>query len=123
RFLDRIKDSIRRRGENISSYEVEQAILTHPAVANVAVYAVRSELAEDEVMAAIVLREGHELDAVGLMRHCENRVSYFAIPRYVEFMPELPATENGKIQKYKLRDRGVTPHTWDREAVGYQVRR
>lgn len=123
RFLDRIKDSIRRRGENISSYEVEQAILTHPAVANVAVYAVRSELAEDEVMAAIVLREGHQLDAVGLMQHCENRVSYFAIPRYVEFMPELPATENGKIQKYKLRDRGVTPHTWDREAVGYQVRR
>lgn len=123
RFLDRIKDSIRRRGENISSYEVEQAILTHPAVANVAVYAVKSELAEDDVMAAIVLREGHTLTPEDVMRHCENRVSYFAVPRYVEFLAELPATENGKIQKYKLRERGVVASTWDREAVGYQVKR
>lgn len=123
RFLDRIKDSIRRRGENISSYEVEQAILTHPAVANVAVYAVQSEFAEDEVMAALVLREGHTMTAEELMGHCENRVPYFAVPRYVEFMAALPATENGKIQKYKLRELGVGAETWDREVVGYQVKR
>ncbi len=123
RFLDRIKDSIRRRGENISSYEVEQAILSHPAVANAAVYAVRSELAEDDVMAAIVLREGEALAPEALLQHCETRVSYFAVPRYVDFLTELPATENGKIQKYKLRERGVTDTTWDREEAGYQVKR
>jgi crotonobetaine/carnitine-CoA ligase len=122
-FLDRLKDAIRRRGENISSYEVEQVLLSHPAVAVAAVFPVRSELAEDEVMAAIVPREGVALDPVELLRFCEPRMAYFAVPRYLEFMAALPSTENGKVQKFKLRERGITAQTWDREAAGIQLRR
>ncbi len=114
RFVDRIKDAIRRRGENISSFEVEQVLLMHPAVAACAVYPVRSELAEDEVMAALVARPGMPIDPAELMAHCEERLPRFAVPRYVDVLPELPRTENGKVQKYRLRDCGVTPTTWDR---------
>ncbi len=114
RFIDRIKDAIRRRGENISSYEVEQVLLSHPAVASAAVYPVRSELAEDEVMAALVLKAGERLDLGALAHYCEERLPYFAVPRYVELMDDLPRTENGKVQKYKLRERGVTAATWVR---------
>jgi crotonobetaine/carnitine-CoA ligase len=122
-FLDRLKDAIRRRGENISSYEVEQVLLSHPAVAVAAVFPVKSELAEDEVMAAIVPREGAALDPVELVRFCEPRMAYFAVPRYLEFMAALPSTENGKVQKFKLRERGITGQTWDREAAGIQLKR
>ena len=122
-FLDRLKDAIRRRGENISSYEVEQVLLSHPDVAVAAVFPVRSELAEDEVMAAIVPREGVAPDPVQLLRFCEPRMAYFAVPRYLEFMAALPSTENGKVQKFKLRERGITAQTWDREAAGFQLKR
>ncbi|HUG25928.1 ATP-dependent acyl-CoA ligase [Piscinibacter sp.] len=114
RFVDRIKDAIRRRGENISSFEVEQVLQSHPAVAAVAVYPVRSELAEDEVMAALVPRDGERVEPSELAHFCESRLPYFAIPRYIEIMGDLPRTENGKVQKYKLRERGVTPATWER---------
>jgi crotonobetaine/carnitine-CoA ligase len=114
RFVDRIKDAIRRRGENISSFEVEQVLQSHPAVAGVAVYPVRSELAEDEVMAAVVVRDDAALDPAELVEFCQSRLPRYAIPRYVELMAELPRTENGKVQKYKLRERGVTAATWER---------
>jgi crotonobetaine/carnitine-CoA ligase len=123
RFVDRLKDAIRRRGENISSYEVEQVLLSHPMIETAAVYPVRSEMAEDEVMASIVIRAGANLAEVDLMRFCETRMAYFAIPRYLDFVEELPSTENGKVQKFKLRDRGVTGTTWDREAAGYKLAR
>ncbi len=123
RFLDRLKDAIRRRGENISSYEVEQVLLSHPSVEVAAVFPVRSELAEDEVMAAIVLKAGCALEPLELMTFCEPRMPYFAIPRFLDFVPELPRTENGKVQKFKLRERGAGERTWDREAAGYQLRR
>jgi crotonobetaine/carnitine-CoA ligase len=123
RFIDRLKDAIRRRGENISSFEVEQVLLAHPAVELAAIFPVRSEMAEDEVMAAIVLRAGATLDPVDLMRFCEPRLAYFAVPRYVDFVDRLPATENGKVQKFKLRERGITPTAWDREAAGYRLKR
>ncbi|ATA56135.1 ATP-dependent acyl-CoA ligase [Variovorax boronicumulans] len=113
RFVDRIKDAIRRRGENISSFEVEQVLLSHPGVASCAVYPVRSELAEDEVMAALVAREGVVIDPAELARFCEGRLPYFAVPRYIDLLPDLPRTENGKVQKFKLRERGVGPQTWD----------
>lgn len=116
RFIDRIKDAIRRRGENISSYEVEQVLQSHPAVASVAVYPVRSELAEDEVMAALVLADGQRVEPAELVRFCESRLPYFAIPRYIDLLADLPRTENGKVQKYKLRERGVTASTWERPA-------
>ncbi|MBB3257184.1 crotonobetaine/carnitine-CoA ligase [Paraburkholderia bannensis] len=123
RFMDRLKDVIRRRGENISSFEVEQVLLSHPAIELAAVFAVKSALAEDEVMAAIVLREGAVLDALELVKFCEPRLPYFAVPRYLDFRTTLPKTENGKIQKFRLRDIGITSTTWDLEASGYRLRR
>ncbi|WP_249137818.1 ATP-dependent acyl-CoA ligase [Bradyrhizobium tropiciagri] len=123
RFIDRMKDSIRRRGENVSSWEVEQTIQSHPAVAVCAVYPLPSELGEDEVAAAILLEPGQSLQGVELVRHCEGRIAYFAIPRYVRIMSQMPLTENGKIKKVALRDAGVTADTWDREAAGIRLRR
>jgi carnitine-CoA ligase len=116
RFIDRMKDAIRRRGENISSYEVEQVLLSHPDVAAAAAFPVSSELAEDEVMAAIVLRDGSSLAPAALADYCKGRMSGFAIPRYIEIVPALPMTENGKVQKFRLREQGVTASTWDRAA-------
>ncbi|WP_347556474.1 ATP-dependent acyl-CoA ligase [Robbsia sp. KACC 23696] len=123
RFVDRQKDAIRRRGENISSFEVEQVLSRHPSVELAAVFAVQSELAEDEVMAAIVLRADASLAPLDLIRYCEPRLPYFAVPRFLEFVQTLPKTENGKVQKYKLRERGVTEASWDLETSGYRVRR
>lgn len=123
RFLDRMKDAIRRRGENISSYEVEQVLLAHPAITGAAVYAVRSELAEDEVMAAICCRPGERIEPAALLDFCQPRMPYFAVPRYLRLMHDFPRTENGKVRKFALREEGVTPDTWDREAVGYRVMR
>jgi crotonobetaine/carnitine-CoA ligase len=117
KFLDRIKDVIRRRGENISAWEVEQVIEAHEAVASAAVVPVPSELGEDEVMAFIVLRAGVALDPVEITAYCEPRMAPFAVPRYVEFLDALPLTPTGRVQKYALRERGVGTATWDRAAV------
>ncbi|WP_414642286.1 ATP-dependent acyl-CoA ligase [Bradyrhizobium sp.] len=123
RFIDRMKDSIRRRGENVSSWEVEQTILSHPAVAACAIYPLPSELGEDEVAAAILLEPGQSLEPADIVRHCEGQIAYFAIPRYVRIVSQMPLTENSKIKKGVLRDAGVTADTWDREAAGIRVRR
>jgi crotonobetaine/carnitine-CoA ligase len=123
RFIDRMKDAIRRRGENISSWEVEQALLAHPAVSACAVYAVPSELGEDEVMAAILPEAGATVDPVELLDFCSLRLAYFAVPRFVDFVTQLPLTENGKIRKVRLREAGITPTAWDREAAGYRLKR
>jgi crotonobetaine/carnitine-CoA ligase len=123
RFIDRLKDAIRRRGENISSFEVEQVLLSNPAVASAAVFAVPSELAEEEVMAAIVRRPGSALTESTLCQFCAPRLAHFAVPRFIEFVDALPMTENGKVQKYRLRDRGVTAGTWDRAADGGAAQR
>jgi crotonobetaine/carnitine-CoA ligase len=123
RFVDRLKDAIRRRGENISSFEVEQVLLSHPDVGNAAVFPVRSELAEDEVMAAIVRRPGSALTEIALTEFCQPRLAYFAVPRFIEFVDQLPTTESGKVQKYKLRERGITAGAWDRDAAGYRLKR
>ncbi|MPZ60610.1 MAG: AMP-binding protein [Propionibacteriales bacterium] len=112
-FVDRDKDAIRRSGENVSSFEVEQIILTHPDVEDVAVYAVPSEFAEDEVMAAVVCREAARLEPKELVAYCDARLPYFAVPRYIDFMNELPRTQTAKIRKGQLRERGITADTWD----------
>jgi crotonobetaine/carnitine-CoA ligase len=117
RFLDRLKDAIRRRGENISSFEVEQVLISHPEIAAAAVFPVGSELAEDEVMAAILRKPESRLSELELIAFCEPRLPRFALPRFLEFVTELPRTENGKVQKFKLRERGIGPGTWDREKV------
>jgi len=122
-FVDRKKDYIRRRGENISSFEVEHAILLHPAVADVAVHAVASEFSEDDVKACVVLHEGSALEPKELLDHCVANMPYFAVPRYIEFFDEIPKNPVGRVLKYQLRERGATPTTWDREAAGYRVGR
>lgn len=123
RFIDRMKDSIRRRGENVSSWEVEQTIQSHPAVAACAIYPLPSELGEDEVAAAILLEPGQSLEPVDIVRHCEGQIAYFAIPRYVRILSQMPLTENGKIKKGVLREAGITTDTWDRDAAGVKVQR
>lgn len=123
RFTDRLKDAIRRRGENISSFEVEQALISHPGVSAVAAFPVASELSEDEVAVAIVLEDGATVDPVELIRWCEPRLAYFANPRFVRFVAALPLTANGKVRKTELRDEGVTSDTWDRDAAGVTVNR
>lgn len=124
-FVDRKKDAIRRRGENISSWEVEQVISRHPAVMEVAVFPVRSEMSEDEVMASIVLRPGESLDPVELIRFCEQRMSYFMVPRFLEFVEALPKTMTEKVQKSILRESAEKrlDTIWDREKAGIVVSR
>jgi crotonobetaine/carnitine-CoA ligase len=122
-FLDRVKDAIRRRGENISAYEVEQVLLTHPAVRDVAVFAVASAMSEDEVAAALVLKPGHTLDRVELIRYCQERMAYFMVPRFIAVMDDLPRNSSQKIEKFKLRDQADSLGMWDREAAGIIVKR
>ena len=119
-FVDRLKDALRRRGENISSYEVEQALLGHPAVTECAVVAVKADIeaGEDEVMAWLVASE--PIDPAGLWAWAETRMPSFAVPRYLEFVDELPKTPSERVQKVKLRDRGVTATTHDRESTRQQ---
>ena len=123
-FVDRLKDAIRRRGENISSYEVEQALLAHPAIAEVAVVAVPadSEAGEDEVLAVVVLEEEEEeeegeLSAGELWDYAERRLPYFAVPRYLRFAEALPKTPSEKVRKVALRSVGVDASTHDRESA------
>jgi len=122
-FADRVKDSIRRRGENISSLEVENEINLHPDVLECAVFPVPSEHTEDEVMVAVVPKAGHTLDPVDLIRFLEPRMAYFMVPRYVDVVSDLPKTPTGKIQKFELRAVGQTPNTWDREVAGIKLKR
>lgn len=115
-FLDRLKDTVRRRGENISSWEVERVVSGHPAVAQAAAFGVPSELSEENVMVAVVLAPGLKLEPAELIAHCEGSLTSFAVPRYVRVLPELPMTPSQRVEKYKLRAEGLTPDTWDREA-------
>jgi crotonobetaine/carnitine-CoA ligase len=123
-IVDRKKDSIRRRGENVSSIELEAALGRHPAVRQVAVHAVPSDLGDDEIKACIVVKEdAEELEPAALFDFCKRTLPYFAVPRYVELMTELPVNAVGRVRKQDLRDRGVTTATWDFEALGLTVGR
>ena len=122
-FVDRKKDVIRRRGENISSYEVERVINTHPKVFDSALVGIPSELSEEEVLAVIILREGEVLNPEELLDFCQSRMAHFAVPRYIRFVKEFPRTPSQRIEKYKLRIESVTSDTWDRELVGYKIHR
>ncbi|MQA17036.1 MAG: AMP-binding protein [Pseudonocardiaceae bacterium] len=120
-FVDRIKDRIRRRGENISSYEVESVVNDFPDVTECAVVAVPAEEGDDDIKACVVTEPGVAFNPVTLLDHCREKMPYFAIPRYVQVMDELPKTPTGKIVKHELR-RGGTAGAWDRESVGYVVK-
>ena len=122
-FVDRLKDTIRRRGENISSLEVETEVAAHPAVREAAVIPVPSELGEDEVMAVVALRPGQALDPADLLAFLEPRLAHFMIPRYVRIVDALPKTPTEKIEKHRLRADGITADSWDREAAGLRIRR
>ncbi len=125
-FADRTKDVIRRRGENISSFSIESVVNTHPSVAESAAIAVPAGYgagSEDEVKVCIVLKDGAQPDPAELLEHCVQNMPYFAVPRYIEFIPEIPKTANEKVRKNVLRERGVTPETWDREAAGIKVQK
>jgi crotonobetaine/carnitine-CoA ligase len=115
-FVDRKSDSLRRRGENISSWEVEREINAHPAVLESAVFGVPSELGEDDVMAVVVLKESRKLAAPELIAHCQKRMAHFMVPRYVEFREALPKTETHRVQKGVLKREGPGEATWDRDA-------
>jgi crotonobetaine/carnitine-CoA ligase len=120
-FVDRKKDYLRRRGENISSFEVETGLRAHPDIADVAVHAVFSESGEDDVKATIVLKEGAHVTEEDVCRWAVDRLPYFTIPRYFEFRPDLPRNPVGRVLKYELRAEGCTKTTWDREENGMQV--
>lgn len=127
-FVDRKKDAIRRKGENISSFEVERAVNSHPSVLESAAIAVPSELGketkEDEVKIVVVIRAGQELSYQQLINFCYERLPYFMVPRYVEFKDSLPKSASEKIQKYKLREEGIdgiTQNTWDLEKAGMKI--
>jgi len=121
-FIDRLKQSIRRRGENISSWEVERAVNAHPAVLESAAIGVPSELGEEEVKVVVVLRPGATLDPLDLVRWCEERLAYYAVPRYIEFRESLPKTATERVEKYKLKAEGIG-QAWDRETASYRVKR
>jgi crotonobetaine/carnitine-CoA ligase len=116
-FHGRNNDAIRRRGENISAFEVEAQIEAHPLVAEAAVIRARSDHVDDEVMACVVLASDADLSGEALTAHLRDRLPAFMVPRYIDFMDELPKTPTGKIQKTLLRERGITPTTWDRLQV------
>jgi len=122
-FVDRKKDALRRRGENISSFEMEKVLFGHDAVKDAAVHAVPSPIGEDDVKITVVLQDGSDLTEEQLCRWVAERVPFFAIPRYVEFRADLPRNPVGRVLKYQLRDEGVTEHTWDREAAGVTFER
>jgi crotonobetaine/carnitine-CoA ligase len=122
-FVDRKKDALRRRGENISSFELENVINLYPIVAESAVYAIPSEFSEDDVMVALMLKPTSAFDIQDFMAYCEQSLPSFAIPRYVDIIADFPRNPSGKIIKSLLRDDGITSTTWDRDAAGYKLKR
>ena len=117
-FVDRMKDAIRRRGENVSSFEVEALVGQHPGVQECAAVAVRSELGEDDIKVVVVPRSDAVIDPAELVEFLEPRMPKFMLPRYVEILEALPKTDaTFRTRKVELRGAGVTETTWDREAV------
>ncbi|MFG1420914.1 AMP-binding protein [Roseixanthobacter liquoris] len=122
-FRGRAKLAIRRRGENISAWEVEAVLDACPEVLESAVIGVPSEVGEEEVMAVVVPQPGHSVSPERLLEFCEGKLAYYAVPRFVEIVSSLPKTGTQKIQHNVLKERGRTSATWDREAAGFAVAR
>ncbi|WP_210324478.1 AMP-binding protein [Chelatococcus reniformis] len=122
-FVDRMKDTIRRRGENISSFEVEAEVAAHPDVNECAVVPVPSELSEDEILCVVAPVPGRSIDPAELTAFLLPRLAHFMVPRYVRIVAALPRTPTAKIQKHLLRSEGLAADVWDREAAGIRVRR
>ena len=122
-FVDRKKDYLRRRGENISSFEMESAILLHPDIEQVAVHAVPSPIGEDDLKVTAKRAPGGLVTEENLCRWLIDRVPYYAVPRYIEFRDSLPTNPQGRVLKYQLRDEGVTKGTWDMETSSLRPKR
>lgn len=125
-YVDRVKDSLRRRGENVSSVEVEQTVMRHPAVAEAAAVGVPSDLGEDDILVVLTLRPEVAAEAVDfaeLLDFCSTRMPYFCVPRYLEVLDEIPKNVIGRVRKDVLRSRGLGADAWDREAHGYVLSR
>ena len=123
-FIDRKKDSIRRRGENIAAWSVERVINQHDKILECAAYGIKStEWAEDEVMTAVVMKPGQTMTAVELLDFCQDKMADFMIPRFIDFVEKLPKSEVHRILKRFLKDIGITDTTFDREKEGYQIKK
>lgn len=122
-FVDRKKDALRRRGENISSFELESVVMQHPKVLDCAAVAVPSPLTEDDVKVVVVVRPGETLDAAALWRYCDENMPRFWVPRYIEFREVLPRTPTQKVEKFRLRAGEDAGPTFDREAPEEKIRK
>ena len=122
-FIDRKKECMRRRGENVSAAEVEAVVNRYAGVLESAASGVWSELGEEEIKISIILKEGARVEPLDLLRFCEEDLPWYAVPRYLEFREELPRTPTGKVAKYRLKEEGIHDRLWDSVAAGYQVRR
>ena len=122
-YVDRVKDSLRRRGENVSSVEVETTVMRHPAVLEAAAVAVPSDLGEDDILVVVTLRSDAHFDHAELMDFCSTRMPYFCVPRYLEVLDEIPKNVIGRVRKDLLRKRGLGDGAWDREEHGYILSR
>lgn len=122
-FIDRMKDAVRRRGENISSFEVEKVVAAHETVAGCAVIGVPDEVSGEEVAVYVVAAPGCTVSPVQLLDHCQDRLPHFAVPRYVVEVPSLPMTPSQRVEKYRLRADGLPADVWDRQAHGYTITR
>lgn len=122
-FADRKKERIRRRGENIAAQDAETIILAHPDVMECAALPHSAPGGEDDIRVVLVVEKGSTLTPEGLMDWLKGRMSFFMMPRYLEFVDRLPKTATEKIQKVKLVQQGLSPNVWDREAVGYKIER
>ena len=124
-FADRKKDAVRYKGRNISTFEVELAARRHPAIADCAAFGIPSEEleSEQEIMLDVILKPGQALQAEELAQFINDNAPYFFVPRYIHFVDSLPYTPTNKVQKFRLRERGVTPDTWDARAEGFKAQR
>jgi len=124
-FVDRKKDAVRYKGRNISTYEVELVARRHPAIADCAAFGIPSEelASEDEIKLNVILKPGAQAGEREIAEFINDNAPYFFVPRYIEFVDELPYTPNQKIQKYRLREAGLTAATWDANKAGFRARR
>jgi crotonobetaine/carnitine-CoA ligase len=122
-FVDRKKDAVRRRGENVSTMELEAAIAAHPAIADIAAHAVPSDATDDDIKVCVVLADGENISPAELFDFFRHHLRYFAIPRYVEIVDELPKNAASRVMKHVLRQRPMTDAVWDLEALGFTVAR
>lgn len=121
-YRGRKKESIRRLGENISAWEIETVVNAHPQVQESAAHAVTSGLGEDEVKLVVVPRPGEHLDPHALLGYCVGKMARYAVPRYVELVDELPKTGTQRVHYAALKERGITPATWDSQQAAAQAR-